>query len=323
MENFVCEDITMKNVRGALTIELPPRIPQQMMRSPLPNHAERIQNITIRNLTATSSKSAGVTGLPESHRGNATGKTTIAAERGLGFEIRNAKGVDVQERQGDDQERRAVLVKVMQKSKVWARRQSKTGGNPFPNGAKLQAVAAQPQGRRAEGVVPFGEALPAASFIQWTVVKVWRWIASGRDRVAITAVDFNKSAPRTTSVIHGSVIHGTGEADMPGHRRDARRQKSPEIFPAMKDCRPRLPSVKAETVSPSARETPRISFQFDGFQRLISRDMSRIDWFVVIPSAWGRAGGGGDVFAGTSAGVDEAVGTELFRARRWEERRAL
>lgn len=95
VENFVCEDITMKNVRGALTItSYYPRIPPTDDAQPVTETTPKYKNITIRNLTATSSKSAGViVGLPESHIENVLlENVTIAAEQG-GLEIRNAKGV--------------------------------------------------------------------------------------------------------------------------------------------------------------------------------------------------------------------------------------
>ncbi len=95
VENFVCEDITMKDVRGAITItSYYPRIPATDEAQPVTDTTPKYKNITIRNLTATSSKSAGViVGLPESHIENVLlENVTIAAEQG-GLEVRNAKGV--------------------------------------------------------------------------------------------------------------------------------------------------------------------------------------------------------------------------------------
>jgi len=95
VENFVCEDIKMKNVRGALTItSYYPRIPPTDEAQSVTETTPKYKNITIRNLTATSSKSAGViVGLPESYIENVLlENVTITAEQG-GLEIRNAKGV--------------------------------------------------------------------------------------------------------------------------------------------------------------------------------------------------------------------------------------
>lgn len=95
VENFVCEDIKMKEVRGAITItSYYPRIPATDEAQPVTETTPKYKNITIRNLTATSSKSAGViVGLPESYIENVLlENVTIAAEQG-GLEVRNAKGV--------------------------------------------------------------------------------------------------------------------------------------------------------------------------------------------------------------------------------------
>lgn len=95
VENLVCENITMKDVRGAITItSYYPRIPETDEAQPVTETTPKYKNITIRNLTATSSKSAGViVGLPESYIENVLlENVTIEAEQG-GLEIRNAKGV--------------------------------------------------------------------------------------------------------------------------------------------------------------------------------------------------------------------------------------
>jgi polygalacturonase len=96
VENLVCEDITMKNVRGAITItSYYPRIPTNDVAQTVSETTPKYRNIIIRNLTATSSKSAGViVGLPESGiEGVLLENVNIAAEQG-GLEIRNAKGVE-------------------------------------------------------------------------------------------------------------------------------------------------------------------------------------------------------------------------------------
>jgi len=96
VENLVCEDITMKNVRGAITItSYYPRIPTNDVAQAVTETTPKYRNIIIRNLTATSTKSAGViVGLPESGiEGVLLENVNIAAEQG-GLEIRNAKGVE-------------------------------------------------------------------------------------------------------------------------------------------------------------------------------------------------------------------------------------
>jgi hypothetical protein len=95
VENVLCENITMTNVRGALTItSYYPRIPATDEAQPVTATTPKYKNITIRNLTATSSKSAGViVGLPESYIENVLlENVTIVAEQG-GLEVRHAKGV--------------------------------------------------------------------------------------------------------------------------------------------------------------------------------------------------------------------------------------
>ncbi len=97
VENLVCEDITMKDVRGAITItSYYPKIPATDTAQPVTETTPKYKNITIRNLTATSSKAAGViVGLPESYIENVLlENVTITAEQ-TGLEIRNAKGVQL------------------------------------------------------------------------------------------------------------------------------------------------------------------------------------------------------------------------------------
>lgn len=95
VENFVCEDITMKDVRGAITItSYYPRIPATDTAQPVTDTTPKYKNITIKNLTATSSRNAGViVGLPESYIENVVLENVkIDAEQG-GLEVRNARGV--------------------------------------------------------------------------------------------------------------------------------------------------------------------------------------------------------------------------------------
>ncbi len=97
VENLVCENITMKDVRGAITITVYyPKIPTTDTAQPVTDKTPKYKNITIRNLTATSSRAAGViVGLPESLVENVVlENVTITAEQ-TGLEIRNAKGVQL------------------------------------------------------------------------------------------------------------------------------------------------------------------------------------------------------------------------------------
>lgn len=97
VENLVCEDITMKDVRGAITItSYYPKIPATDSAQPVTDKTPKYKNLTIRNLKATSSKAAGViVGLPESYIENVRlENVTIDAEQ-TGLEIRNAKGVQL------------------------------------------------------------------------------------------------------------------------------------------------------------------------------------------------------------------------------------
>lgn len=95
VENLLVENITMKNVRGAITItSYYPKIPATDTAQPVTDTTPKYRNITIRNLTATSTRAAGViVGLPESQIKNVLlENVTIAAEQG-GLEVRHAKGV--------------------------------------------------------------------------------------------------------------------------------------------------------------------------------------------------------------------------------------
>ncbi len=95
VENLLCESITMTNVVGALTITMYyPKIPATDEAQEVTETTPHYRNITIRNLTATSTEDAGVIiGLPESPIENVLlENVTITSER-AGLEIRNAKGV--------------------------------------------------------------------------------------------------------------------------------------------------------------------------------------------------------------------------------------
>jgi polygalacturonase len=113
VENLVCENITMKNVRGAITItSYYPRIPATDEAQPVTETTPKYKNITIRNLTATSSRSAGViVGLPESYIENVLlENVTIEAEQG-GLEVRNARGVTFKNVKVTAKKGEAIIVK--------------------------------------------------------------------------------------------------------------------------------------------------------------------------------------------------------------------
>jgi polygalacturonase len=95
VENLLCENISMTNVAGAITITAYyPKIPATDEAQEVTETTPRYRNITIRNLTATSTKDAGfIVGLPESPIENVLlENVTITSER-AGLEIRHAKGV--------------------------------------------------------------------------------------------------------------------------------------------------------------------------------------------------------------------------------------
>jgi polygalacturonase len=95
VENMLCENITMKNVRGAITItSYYPKIPKSDTPQPVTNTTPVYRNITIRNLTATSTKAAGViVGLPESPiEGVLLENVKITAKK-TGLEIRHVRGL--------------------------------------------------------------------------------------------------------------------------------------------------------------------------------------------------------------------------------------
>ncbi|MFN3408893.1 MAG: glycoside hydrolase family 28 protein [Limisphaerales bacterium] len=97
VDGLVCEEITMKNVRGALTLtSYYPRIPATDEAQPVTDTTPKYRNIVIRNLTATSTRNAGfIVGLPESVIENVRlENVTITAEQ-AGLEIRHARGVEL------------------------------------------------------------------------------------------------------------------------------------------------------------------------------------------------------------------------------------
>jgi len=95
VENVLCENITMSNVVGAITItSYYPKIPTNDVAQPKTDTTPSYRNITIRNLTATSTKFAGViVGLPESHIENVLLENVSIDAATTGLEFRHAKGV--------------------------------------------------------------------------------------------------------------------------------------------------------------------------------------------------------------------------------------
>jgi polygalacturonase len=95
VENLLFENITMKNVRGAITItSYYPKIPESDSPQPLTDTTPAYKNITIRNLTATSTRSAGViVGLPESPIENVLLENVAITAATTGLEIRHVRGI--------------------------------------------------------------------------------------------------------------------------------------------------------------------------------------------------------------------------------------
>ncbi|TWU00220.1 Endo-polygalacturonase precursor [Botrimarina colliarenosi] len=96
VENLLCENITMKNVAGAITItSYYPKIPAEVEEAqPITKTTPRYRNITIRNLTATSTKDAGfIVGLPECPIENVLLENVQITAKRAGLEIRHARGV--------------------------------------------------------------------------------------------------------------------------------------------------------------------------------------------------------------------------------------
>jgi polygalacturonase len=96
VDGLICENITMKNVRGAITItSYYPRIPATDEAQPVTDTTPKYRNIVLRNIKGTSSKAAGViVGLPESGIENVLLENIQIDAAGAGLEVRNAKGVE-------------------------------------------------------------------------------------------------------------------------------------------------------------------------------------------------------------------------------------
>ncbi len=97
VENLVYEDITMKNVQGAITFTCYyPKIPKTDAAQAVTAETPSFHNIRIRNLTATSTRAAGVIiGLPESPVSNVVLENVQITAATTGLAIRNAKEIQL------------------------------------------------------------------------------------------------------------------------------------------------------------------------------------------------------------------------------------
>ena len=97
VENLLYEDITMKNVEGAITFTCYyPKIPKTDAAQAVNAETPSFRNIRIRNLTATSTRAAGVIiGLPESLVSNVVLENVQITAATTGLAIRNAKGIQL------------------------------------------------------------------------------------------------------------------------------------------------------------------------------------------------------------------------------------
>jgi len=112
VENLLYENITMKNVRGAITItSYYPKIPATDTAQPVTKTTPTYKNITIRNLTATSTKNAGViVGLPESPIENVLLEDVRITADGTGLEIRHVRGIELVDVTIEPQKRPPLIV---------------------------------------------------------------------------------------------------------------------------------------------------------------------------------------------------------------------
>jgi polygalacturonase len=95
VEDVVYENIRMTNVRGAILFSCYyPRVPETDAKQPLTEKTPHYSNIVVRNLSGTSTQSAGIiTGLPESLIENVTLDNVSLQAAKTGLNIRNARGV--------------------------------------------------------------------------------------------------------------------------------------------------------------------------------------------------------------------------------------
>jgi polygalacturonase len=112
VENLLCENIAMTNVAGAITItSYYPKIPATDEAQEVTETTPRYKNITIRNLTATSTKDAGfIVGLPECPIEGVLLENVAITSKGAGLEIRHARGVTLKNVAITPGEGKAVIV---------------------------------------------------------------------------------------------------------------------------------------------------------------------------------------------------------------------
>jgi polygalacturonase len=93
--NLLYENITMKDVAGAITFTCYyPKIPAIEEPQPVTKTTPAYSNITVRNLTATSTKDAGfIVGLPESPIKNVLLENVKIKSQRAGLEIRHVEGI--------------------------------------------------------------------------------------------------------------------------------------------------------------------------------------------------------------------------------------
>jgi polygalacturonase len=93
--NLLYENITMKDVAGAITFTCYyPKIPAIEKPKPITKTTPAYSNITVRNLTATSTKDAGfIVGLPESPIKNVLLENVKIQSARAGLEIRHVEGI--------------------------------------------------------------------------------------------------------------------------------------------------------------------------------------------------------------------------------------
>jgi polygalacturonase len=106
VENLLYEDITMTNVEGAITFTCYyPKIPQTDTAQAVTYGTPSFSNIRIRNLTATSTKAAGViVGLPESPVREVSLENVQITAATTGLAIQNAKAIKLSQVRVTDQQ---------------------------------------------------------------------------------------------------------------------------------------------------------------------------------------------------------------------------
>jgi polygalacturonase len=97
VENVLYENITLKNVRGAITItSYYPKIPASDPPQPVTKTTPKYRNITFRNVKGNSVKDAGViVGLPESPIEQVRLENVHIAAAGTGLEIRHVRNIEL------------------------------------------------------------------------------------------------------------------------------------------------------------------------------------------------------------------------------------